>query len=212
MSDSKVPLLSAIGFNALFITGLAFLGTPVPVEASPGKTVAWLQLNQDDIPVAAVCFALAMIPFLVLIAWARRALPDIYGYAFLAAAGAFAAQSMISIWFLLGTSLHADTIDPKTARSLLDVGSYFGPMLTTTDVVMAGAVALVALREGLLPRWLGWLSVVFAIEQLAETATIYGNSGFAAPGGDWNNVLGGGLLGIWLIALGFALGRDRQTA
>ena len=67
-----------------------------------------------------------------------------------------------------GAALHADTIDPQTARSLLDVGAYFGPVLTTTDVVMAGAVALAALREGVLPRWLGWLSVVFAVEQVAE--------------------------------------------
>lgn len=210
MSDSKVPLLSAIGFVALFVTGQAFLGTPVHVEDSPAKAVAWLQLHQDDVPVASVCFALALIPFLVLTAWARRALPDIYGYAFLAAAGAFAAQAMVATWFFSGAAIHADTIDPKTARALLDVGAYFGPILTTTDIVMAGAIALVALREGLLPRWLGWLSVVFAVEQLAETATIYGNSGFAAPGGDWNNIVGGGLLAIWIIALGFALGKQRQ--
>ena len=145
-----------------------------------------------------------MIPFFVLVAWVRRALPDVYGYAFLAAAGAVAAQIVISSWFLSGAALHADSIDPMTARSLLDVGAYFGPVLTTTDVVMAGAVALAALREGSLPRWLGWLSAVFAVEQLAETATIFGTSGFAAPGGDWNNMLGAGcsLSGSWHWASG----------
>jgi hypothetical protein len=156
-----------------------------------------------------------MVPFLVLAAWTRRVLPDVYGYAFLAAAGAFAAQAMVSTWFLAGTALHADTINPDVARSLLDVGAYFGPVLTTTDVVMAGAVALAALREGVLPRWLGWLSAAFALEQFAELSTVYGNSGFAAPGAEFNNVVGAGFLAIWLIALGVTVGKGvpaRQAA
>jgi len=215
VKSSKVPLLAAVAFVALFVTGTAFLGAPLRVEHSPDETVAWLQLHQPDVPVAVVCFALAMVPFLVLAAWTRRALPDVYGYAFLAAAGAFAAQAMVSTWFLAGTALHADTINPDVARSLLDVGAYFGPVLTTTDIVMAGAVALAALREGVLPRWLGWLSAAFALEQFAELSTVYGNSGFAAPGAEFNNVVGAGFLAIWLIALGVSVGKGvpaRQAA
>jgi hypothetical protein len=207
MTGSKVPLLAAVAFIALFVTGGAFLGTPLPVETSPADTVAWLQAHQSDIPVNVVCTALAVIPFLVVVAWTRRALPDVYGYAFLASAGALVAQVMVSTWFLAGAGLHADSIDPGTARALLDVGAYFGPVLTTTDVVMAGAVALAALTAGALPRWLGWLSVVFAVEQVAEMATIYGTSGFSAPGGGWNNTLGAGLFVLWVVALAFAVGR-----
>jgi hypothetical protein len=209
MKSSKVPVISAIAFVALFVVGTAFLGPPVPVETSPADTVAWLTAHQADVPVAVVCTALAIVPFLVLAAWTRRALPDIYGFAFLAAAGAFAAQALISTWFLAGAALHVDTIDPGVARSLLDVGAYFGPVLTTTDVVMGGAVALAALRDGVLPRWLGWLSAVFVVEQVAEMATIYGTAGFAAPGGDWNNLVGASLLMVWVLALGVALSRRR---
>lgn len=211
MKSSKIPLLAAVAFVALFVTGTAFLGTPLRVEHSPDETLAWLQLHQSDVPVAVVCFALAMVPFLVLAAWTRRALPDVYGYAFLAAAGAFVAQAMVSTWFLAGTALHADTINADVARSLLDVGAYFGPVLTTTDIVMAGAVALAALREGALPRWLGWLSAAFALEQFAELATVYGRSGFAAPGAEFNNVVGAGFLAIWLIALGVSVGKGAQA-
>lgn len=207
MNGSKVPLLAAVAFVALFVTGTAFLGTPLPVDASPAETVAWLQLHQEDVPVMVVSFALALIPFFVLVAWTRRALPDVYGYAFLGAAAAFATQAAVSLWFFAGTALHADTIEPQTARSLLDVGTYFGPVLTTTDVVMAGAVAIAALREGSFPKWFGWFTAVFTLEQLAELATVYGKSGFAAPGGEWNNVVGAGLLGVWVVALGFVLGR-----
>lgn len=207
MRTSKVPLLSAIAFVALFVIGTAVLGPPLPVDTSPGDTVAWLKAHQADVPVAVVCTALALIPFLVLTAWVRRALPDLHGYAFLAAAATFGAQVMVSAWFLSGAALHADTIDPHIARALLDVSAYFGPVLTTTDVVMGGAVALAALQAGVLPRWLGWLSVVFVVEQIAEMATIYGTAGFAAPGGDWNNVIGATLLMIWVVGLGIALSR-----
>jgi hypothetical protein len=207
MRTSKVPLLSAIAFVALFVIGTAVLGPPLPVDTSPDDTVAWLKAHQEDVPVAVVCTALALVPFLILTAWTRRALPDLHGYAFLAAAATFGAQVMVSTWFLSGAALRADTIDPQIARALLDVGAYFGPVLTTTDVVMGGAVALAALQAGVLPRWLGWLSVVFVLEQFAEIATIYGKTGFAAPGGDWNNAVGASLLMIWVLALGFALSR-----
>ncbi len=212
MNHSKVPLLAAVAFLALYATGTAFLGTPVRIDASPSDTQAWLQLRQDDIPVMVVSFALALIPFFVLAAWTRRALPDVYGYAFLGATAAFVTQAAVVLWFYAGTAVHADTIDPQTARSLLDVASYFGPVLTTTIVVMSGAVGLAALREGSFPRWFGWFTVVFAGEQLAELATVYGESGFAAPGGEWNNVVGAGLFGLWALALGFVLGRRPAQA
>jgi len=177
------------------------------LDDSPAETVAWLQLHQRDIPVTVVSYALAMIPFAVLVAWVRRALPDVYGYAFLVAAGAFVAEATVSTWFLAGAAVHADTIDPSVARAIVDVGAYFGPVLTTTDVVLAGSVALAALREGSFPRWFGALSTIFAAEQVAELATVYGRSGFSAPGGEWNSVLGAGLLIIWIVALGAVVGR-----
>ena len=212
MTGSKVPLLAAVAFLALYATGTAFLGTPVRIDASPADTQAWLQARQDAIPVMVVSFALAIIPFFVLVAWTRRALPEVYGYAFLGATAAFVTQAAVVLWFFAGAAVHADTIDPQTARALLDVASYFGPVLTTTIVVMSGAVGLAALREGSFPTWFGWVTAVFAVEQLAELSTVYGNSGFAAPGGDWNNVVGAGMFGLWIVVLGFVLGRKPAQA
>lgn len=213
MNGSKVPLLAALAFIVLYVIGTAFLGTPLPVDASPTETALWLHDRRDAVPVMVVSFALALIPFVVLVAHARAALPDLYGHAFLVAASAFAAQAAVSLWFYAGTALHAGSIDPATARALLDVAAFFGPVLTTTMVVIAGAVALAVLREEVLPRWFGWVSAVFAVEQLAEVATVYGRTGFAAPGGEWNNVLGAGMFGLWAVALGFALSRtERQPS
>ena len=52
MNSSKVPPLSAVAIVVLFIAGTASLGTPIPVDASPAETIAWLKAHQSDVPVA----------------------------------------------------------------------------------------------------------------------------------------------------------------
>jgi len=52
---------------------------------------------------------------------------------------------------------------------------------------------------------------VFALEQAIETITVFGKSGFIAPGGDMNVQLGAGLLVVWLVAVGVATSRDAGT-
>ena len=75
---------------------------------------------------------------------------------------------------------------------------------------LAGAIGLAAWRgDGGLPRWLAYFSAVFVLEQAVETITIFGKSGFIAPGGDMNFQLGAGLLFVWLIALGVATSKGR---
>lgn len=53
----------------------------------------------------------------------------------------------------------------------------------------------------LVPRWSGWLSVVFFGEQAIETVTVFGQSGFIAPGGAMNLYLGGGIGMAWVIGV-----------
>ncbi len=66
----------------------------------------------------------------------------------------------------------------------------------------AAAFAPLAFGESrLIPRWLGWLSVLFFVDQAAETVTVFGESGFIAPGGPMNLYLGG-LIGMaWVIGV-----------
>jgi hypothetical protein len=44
--------------------------------------------------------------------------------------------------------------------------------------------------------------VVFA-EQAVETTTIFGSTGFTAPGGEMNVLLGAWLVATWLLAFAF---------
>ena len=49
-----------------------------------------------------------------------------------------------------------------------------------------------------IPKWLAWLSVALFVEQAIETITVFGESGFIAPGGTMNLYLGGaiGMAGV----------------
>jgi hypothetical protein len=69
---------------------------------------------------------------------------------------------------------------------------------------MTMAIAFVPLafgRSPLIPRWLGWLSVAFFVEQGIETLTVFGESGFIAPGGAMNLYLGGIIGMAWVIGV-----------
>ncbi|WP_282121443.1 hypothetical protein [Ruegeria atlantica] len=50
----------------------------------------------------------------------------------------------------------------------------------------------------IVPPWLTWFSIVFGVEQAIETITIFGHSGFVAPGGTMNVYLGVLLGFIWV--------------
>jgi hypothetical protein len=69
-------------------------------------------------------------------------------------------------------------------------------------------VALLALQgEAGLPRWLGVVAGVAAIEQVVETITIFGRTGFIAPGGPMNLALGAYLTTIAFVCIGVAIAR-----
>lgn len=202
---ARTPLIAAVLFVVLFAVATALIPDPPHVEDSGAAAVDWLKEHQDDVPTAAHLLSLAVIPFCVLVAWTRSVLPPMHGYAFLVAAGAFLSQALIQAWITAGLALHAGTVSPDTARTLLDIAAYFGPVLTTTDVVLAGAVALAVFSHAVLPRWVGYASAVFALEQLIESVTVYGDHGFMGPGGDFNAVLGADMFGVWVIVLGVGL-------
>ena len=113
-------------------------------------------------------------------------------------------------WVWGGLAWHASDLQPATARTLLDVASFWGPVLTSTTVTMLAPVALLGLRgeAPALPRWLGAIAAVALVEQLIETVTIFGSHGFIAPGGPMNIYLGAGLTAVALLSLGIALARS----
>jgi hypothetical protein len=107
--------------------------------------------------------------------------------------------AQIQAWFWAGLSFHPQDLDPAAARVIFDIPAFWGPLVNGSTMTMAAAFcALGFAASPSIPRWLMWLSVVFFLEQAVETVTVFGQTGFIAPGGVMNVYLGGVLGFLWV--------------
>src|SRR3954454_9160490 len=204
------PLLAAIVYVLATVASLSALPKAPGVNASGETLVRYYRDHAGGLRTATWLLTWALVPFVILMAHVRSFLSGLCRDVMLISVAMFVTTGTVWTWFNAGLALHAATLDAHVTRTLVDISLYFGPILTVADVLLAGAVGLAAWRgDGGLPRWLAYFSAVFALEQAIETITIFGKSGFIAPGGDMNFQLGAGLLLVWLIALGVATSRRR---
>jgi MFS family permease len=71
---------------------------------------------------------------------------------------------------LLAAVWRVDELDPTTARTLVDVNGFAFFVSFGTFAMFVGPAGLVALRSGLLPRWLAAAGVVVAVAQVVTMA------------------------------------------
>jgi hypothetical protein len=201
---SRALVGAAVAAIALYLVGVVALGTPPGAADTGEQVVAWFREHRDGVrwsvwagtvsaPLLALTFALL-----------RRLLPAPHRDVFLIGAIGLVVTTAVQSWTWGGLALHADRLEPATARTVLDVALFWGPVLTGATVTMMAPVTLLALRARAgLPVWLGVLGAIALVEQAVETITIFGSSGFTEPGGAMNLQLGAGLVLAWM--LGFAL-------
>jgi len=199
-------VLAVIMYGAATIA----LGAP-PDSTADGQAVAdWFASHGEQVRVWAWLLTLFAPVFATVATLIRDRLPAPYKDVYFFGAIAFIVETAIQSWLWAGLSWHVDQLQPATARILLDVASFWGPVLTGATVTMLAPVVLLALR-GKLPRWLGILLAVALVEQLAETVTVFGHTGFTAPGGPMNVYLGAGLFAASGTALGLTLAFRSKT-
>jgi hypothetical protein len=127
-------------------------------------------------------------------------LPKPHRYIFLAGVLGFAITAQVQAWFWAGLAFHPQGLDPAAARTIFNIPAYWGPLVNGSTMTMAAAVAALGFGVSpIIPRWLTWLSVIFFLEQAIETITVFGQTGFIAPGGTMNVYLGG-VLGFGWVA------------
>jgi hypothetical protein len=202
--------LAAVSLLAMI--ALSTVGMLPEASATGAGVVAWFQANADYVR-RYVWVSTVGAPLTAAIgASLRRYLPEPHRDVFLIGIVSLTVAVAVQSWFLGGLALHAGTMEPATARTLLDVAIFFGPVLTGAFMTMTAPVALVALRgDGRLPIWLGVLGAIVFAEQAIETVTIFGSNGFTEPGGAMNMQLGAALTMGWLLAFAIWAGlRERR--
>ena len=142
------PLLGATAAYAVLVgIGLGVLGTaPAAAETGP-QVVAWFREHRDGVRWSVWAFTVATPPFAVMIALLRRLLPVPHRDVFLIGAISFLVSGAVFTWTLAGLALHPADLEPVTARAVLDVAVFFGPVLTGTTTTMMAPVTLLALRD-----------------------------------------------------------------
>jgi len=197
---------TAIAVPVVYIGSAAILGMP-PDATSSGQQVAdWFAQHRHEARANAWLFTVLAPVVAVYTALVRERLPGPHRDVFLIGMITFSAANAISAWLWGALAWH--TGDPVVERALLDAASFWGPVLTGSTVTMLLPVVALWRHAGLaLPRWLSVLGLVALVEQIAETVTIFGDTGFTAPGGPMNLYLGAGLTLAWTTALGVVLSR-----
>jgi hypothetical protein len=215
MRRSTALLTATIGFGVLYLAAALTLGS-TPDSGDNGIAVAaWFRDHDGRVRASVWMLTLSLPLFATFAGLIRAQLPAVHRDIFFFGAITLAAETAVQTWLWAGMAWHSNQLEPGTARTLLDIASYWGPVLTSTTVTMLAPVIVVALRgEAGLPRWLGALAAVAVAEQLVETITIFGRHGFIAPGGPMNIYLGAGLVAVTLLALGITAvrGADAQAA
>jgi hypothetical protein len=188
----------------VYIAAATALGTP-PDGTADGRAVAdWFASQGEHVRTWAWLLTLFAPVYATAAALVRDRLPAPYRDVYFFGAIAFVVETAIQSWVWAGLSWHTDQLQPATARTLLDVASFWGPVLNGATITMLAPLVLLAVH-GKLPRWLGILQAVALVEQLVETVTVFGHTGFTAPGGPMNLYLGALLVAASGTALGITL-------
>ena len=207
------PLLAAVVFVVLLAAGHLLTGArPPDVTASGDQVVAYFRDQGAAIRLSAWLTIIALLPFGVLVAWFRRQVRGAARDVLLLGGAAYVIVQ--TVWQVLSVApaLHPDQLDPRTARTLLDVAAYVGPMLTAGVILFAAPIAWASMRhDNTAPSWFLWLTVLLVVEQAVETITILGTSGLVAPGGPMNFPLGAVLFVVWVLACGAVFSADGAT-
>jgi hypothetical protein len=170
----------------LFACGLLFgdiLGTSnfPALDASASDVRAYFLQNASEVRALSffhVLSAIALVTFAAYIyAYLRRASTAPPGLAALALAGGAVAAGFLLLSALCYRTLAEPTVagDAPLAHALL-VLSYLagGPAIAVPLVPLVGVVAAATLREQILARWTGWLSVITAVCGAACASTLLG--------------------------------------
>jgi hypothetical protein len=198
---SRALLADAVAVLVLYVVGLVALGSP-PIASDTGEQVAtWFREHRDGVRWFVWAVTVSIPALSIMFALQARLLPSPHRDVFFIGAVAFVVPYAVQAWSWGGLALHADRLESATARAVLDVAVFWGPVLTGATTTMIAPVTLLALRgQAKLPFWLGVLGAVAFTEQAIETITIFGTAGFTEPGGPMNLQLGASLTAAWMLS------------
>ncbi|MDQ6916073.1 MAG: hypothetical protein M3155_09735 [Actinomycetota bacterium] len=209
-----LPALAALAFAVLFLVSGFVVPAPPDVDATAAQVQLYLSDHSGALAASGYLGVAGGVPFLIAISFVRQRLAGPGGWTgdtFYGGGLVVAAAATASLLIGLGLALHADRVAPDTARTLVDVQRFLAPAASGAVFAMALAAAVASLRYAALPRWVGLASAGYALYEVLESVTIFGDHGAFAPGGAINTI---GTLAFlpWFVAVAAGLSRPAEEA
>jgi hypothetical protein len=186
----RVGAEAGIAFVVLVMIGI-FLPGKQPAQNASGQTLMnYINDHRTSLRWSVVLFGLGTVCALAFFATLRARMSEAEGgHSELATAavigGVFATMAnMVGglVWCL--SFFRADTgLSPSTVRSMWDANVIGGMFGNAGIAVLMGAVAVVVLSTGLLPRWVGWLSAAVGVVSVVALFGVVSPTGAVGPGG-----------------------------
>jgi hypothetical protein len=161
------------GFVAvvLFVIGVVIeeSGASRPDDGDPAALLAWFRDDTDTIIGAEFLFALGAILLIWFFGSLRSTLRGAEGGSGRVSAIAFGGGLIASAGLLMSAApvlqgaISDDDLVPESAQTLTLLSDAFFGVTEFALVPMFVAAALVTLRTGVLPVWLGWVSLAIAV-------------------------------------------------
>jgi len=200
MKPSRILLVTILATGALYVASFVALGSSFPtIDSSEQEIVKWFSENGTRARIYAWTAAFVSLGLAIFGGQVSTLLPKPQGYIFFAGVLGCAITPQVQAWFWAGLALHPQSLDPAAARTIFAIAAYWGPLVNGSTATMAAAIASLGFSvPPIIPRWLTWLSAIFFLEQVIETITVFGQTGFIAPGGTMNVYLGGAIGFLWV--------------
>lgn len=194
-------LWGGIGWIVFSIASFAVLGqSTLTVDSSGAEIIAWFTANGTSARIYAWTAAFSSLALTVFGAMLAGLFPSPHRYILFGGVLMWVITGMVQAWFWAGLAFHPEGLDAGTAKVLFVIPQFWGPIINGSTMTMALPFILLGFGgAAIIPRWLTWLAIALFVEQGIETVTVFGRSGFLAPGGAMNLYLGG-LVGMaWVI-------------
>lgn len=174
MSDRfhRWSALTGIAAVILWIVGTAVsegLSDDLPDEASDDQILAWVQGNANEVLTGGWLFMIGWLCFVWFVGVLRTRLREAEGGAgtvstiALAGGAATAAFGLLIPTAEIVAAINKDDISAATAGTLHNLGTAFFVAAELSAIVLLVAVAVLAFRTNVLPRWWAAFSVLIAV-------------------------------------------------
>jgi hypothetical protein len=161
--DWLVPLTGVV-FLVLVIVGFMIGGEPPDADDPVQDIVNFYVDDKDSIQIGAFLVSLGTVFFVFFANYLRNLFrASVTSATILVGAGIFTVGAAIDTTILIATSEAAEDIEPASVQTLQALwDNDFVPIAVGIAVFLV-SVGTSILRTGLLPKWLGWVTLVIAL-------------------------------------------------